>query len=340
MRRTVVVNATAIGRRPDGISTYAVELLRALAVAECDLRFHLVVTEAARRRLDDVHLPPGWTVEWTSAALAPDRGTRGHLLRRLHAERLALRRRRDLLFALSPLEAPLQGGTRVVTVHDLLPLELPQHHPRQRHLYRWLLGPALRRAAHLIVPSRSTAEALVRRYGLPAERIRVVPHGSPVPLRAESPPAPRGFVLCIGRPDPVKNMLALLRAFVQVPERLKHGLILAGVGVRPEAWRVPLAALNGRVRFLSEALEAMSRGCPVAAARSGALPEVCGDAVEYFDPHDVGGLADLLARLLGDPGRRAELSRRGRRRAEGFSWAASARNHISVFEEALRGGRP
>lgn len=368
MRRTVVVNATAIGRRPDGISTYAVELLRALAVAECDLRFHLVVTEAARRRLDDVHLPPGWTVEWTSAALAPDRGTRGHLLRRLHAERLAYRRRRDLLFALSPLEAPLQGGTRVVTVHDLLPLELPQHHPRQRHLYRWLLGPALRRAAHLIVPSRSTAEALVRRYGLPAERIRVVPHGSPVPLRAESPPAPRGFVLCIGRPDPVKNMLALLRAFVQVPERLPHGLILAGVGVRPEAWRVPLAALNGRVRFLSEvsepeklrlidgaallvdaslsegfgfpALEAMSRGCPVAAARSGALPEVCGDAVEYFDPHDVGGLADLLARLLGDPGRRAELSRRGRRRAEGFSWAASARNHISVFEEALRAGRP
>ncbi|HET8645626.1 MAG TPA: glycosyltransferase, partial [Vicinamibacteria bacterium] len=126
---------------------------------------------------------------------------------------------------------------------------------------------------------------------------------------------------------------------------------------------LPLAPLNGRVRFvpdLSDAdkvalidraallvdasmdegygfpvLEAMSRGCPVAAARTGALPEVCGEAAEYFDPRDAGSLASVLTRLLPDEQRLAELSRRGRQRAETFSWERAARAHLEVYEEAL-----
>ena len=41
-------------------------------------------------------------------------------------------------------------------------------------------------------------------------------------------------------------------------------------------------------------LEAMANGCPVLAARAGPIPEIYGDAVLYFDPHDPASLAALL----------------------------------------------
>jgi glycosyltransferase involved in cell wall biosynthesis len=363
---TVLLNATAIGPRPDGISTYAVQLLQGLAAIDTDVRFRVLFNEAARERLRAVPLPAGAEIVWAGAAVSPHRGSRGHLMRRLHAEWSAWRHRGGLVAALSPLEAPFSGAPSVVTVHDLTPLHLPDHHPRQRHFYRTVLPPALRRASRLIVPSSSTREALVARYGLDARRIRVIPHGSPVPLRApDAPLQPGRHIVCIGRPDPVKNLETLLRAFISVHDRVPGNLVLAGVGVQASQWStLPLAPLNGRVRFVPDlsdedkvrliddaallvdasmdegfgfpALEAMSRGCPVAAARTGALPEVCGDAAEYFEPRDVDGLAALLARVLPDAGRRAELSARGRRRAESFSWERSARAHLDVFEEALR----
>jgi glycosyltransferase involved in cell wall biosynthesis len=363
--RTVLVNATAIGPQPDGISTYAVQLLRRLAAQDGGLDLRLLLNEAARERMRAAGLPAAAAVEWASASLSPHRGTRGNVLRRLHAERQAWRGH-ALVVALSPLEAPLTGAPSVVTVHDLTPLRLPRHHPRQRHFYQHALPPALRRARRLIVPSASTRDALVERFGLDAGLIRVIPHGSPVPSRDAPVRDGEGRpIVCIGRPGPVKNLETLLRAFIDVHHRIPGRLVLAGVGVEASRWSaLPLAPLNGRVRFLPHlsdedkvslideaallvdasldegfgfpALEAMSRGCPVAAARAGALPEVCGDAAEYFDPRDVRGLAALLARVVPDAGRRAEMSWRGRRRAESFSWDRAARAHLDVFEEALR----
>ncbi len=41
-------------------------------------------------------------------------------------------------------------------------------------------------------------------------------------------------------------------------------------------------------------LEAMAHGCPVVAARAGAIPEILGDAALLFDPTDVDALADAI----------------------------------------------
>ena len=42
-------------------------------------------------------------------------------------------------------------------------------------------------------------------------------------------------------------------------------------------------------------LEAMSQGCPVASSYAGAIPEICGDAVLYFNPYSV---SEMKARIL------------------------------------------
>ncbi|MCZ7667697.1 MAG: glycosyltransferase [Chloroflexi bacterium] len=45
-------------------------------------------------------------------------------------------------------------------------------------------------------------------------------------------------------------------------------------------------------------LEAMACGIPVACARYSAMPEICGDAAEYFDPFDVEDIKEKIYLLL------------------------------------------
>jgi glycosyltransferase involved in cell wall biosynthesis len=66
------------------------------------------------------------------------------------------------------------------------------------------------------------------------------------------------------------------------------------------------------------ALEAMAAGVPVVAARSGALPEVLGDAALFHAPRDAADLAAQIGRLRSDPALREALRERGLRRASDF----------------------
>ena len=82
-------------------------------------------------------------------------------------------------------------------------------------------------------------------------------------------------------------------------------------------------------------LEAMARGVPVACSDASSLPEVAGDAALMFDPHDERAIAQAIARLLGDRELSAGLARRGRERAQQFSWERTARLTLASYERAL-----
>lgn len=80
-------------------------------------------------------------------------------------------------------------------------------------------------------------------------------------------------------------------------------------------------------------IEAMACGAPVACSNVTSLPEVGGDAVEYFDPMDVGGMADAIAGVLGDDALKERLSSAGLERAATFSWRRAAEETLAVFNE-------
>ena len=61
-------------------------------------------------------------------------------------------------------------------------------------------------------------------------------------------------------------------------------------------------------------LEAMTRGLAVVANRSGALPEVVGDAALLVDTSDPWALAGAVAQVLGDGGLRRDLATAAARR--------------------------
>jgi glycosyltransferase involved in cell wall biosynthesis len=82
-------------------------------------------------------------------------------------------------------------------------------------------------------------------------------------------------------------------------------------------------------------VEAMAVGCPALVSNRTCVPEICGDAAEYFDPSDASGLADAIVRLRDDPTRRLQLIEKGRLRAGQFSAERMARAHLLAFEEAV-----
>ncbi|HET9261540.1 MAG TPA: glycosyltransferase family 1 protein [Vicinamibacterales bacterium] len=364
--RPLVVNATAIGRRPDGITTYGVNLLKALGRAGIDRPMTVVLTGDARGYHLEAALPAHATVRWVTGAMSPARGTRGNLRRWLFANRLAWQHREAVVFGLSQIEAPLVGARSVVMVHDLIPWLFRRAHPRQYCFYRHYLGRAVHHAAAVVTPSRATKADVCRHYGVPPGRVHVIQHGSPVsPRDAPGRHGRGGYILWIGRPEPTKNLTALLDAFQLIQSRTGARLVLAGEGTRAHPSATGLCGEgHGRIRCLgpiSEAekiglldgaavlvcpslyegfgfvtLEAMARGCPVVAADTGALPETCGDAALYVDPRQPQAIADALLRVLGCPDVARDLVARGAARVAAFTWQASVRAHVEVFDHVAR----
>lgn len=66
-------------------------------------------------------------------------------------------------------------------------------------------------------------------------------------------------------------------------------------------------------------LEAMASGTPVISSERTSLPEVAGDAAEYFNPEDVEQMASALGRVLQNASLRADLVRRGDEQKQKFS---------------------
>ncbi len=79
------------------------------------------------------------------------------------------------------------------------------------------------------------------------------------------------------------------------------------------------------------AVEAMASGTAVVAARAGALPETCGDAVRYADPEDPHAIADEIEAALGD--RRAGAA--GVQRAARFTWSRTIAELDAVVTQLL-----
>jgi glycosyltransferase involved in cell wall biosynthesis len=87
-------------------------------------------------------------------------------------------------------------------------------------------------------------------------------------------------------------------------------------------------------------LEAMKCGVPVVAARSGAIPEVVGDAALLVDsPTDAGALAEAIHRLLEDELLRQDLIAKGAARAAQFSWPRSADQVLALYQHLLETGQ-
>jgi glycosyltransferase involved in cell wall biosynthesis len=197
--------------------------------------------------------------------------------------------------------------------------------------------------------SRDEVAALRSRFGLPAR-----------------------YLLSVGTLSPRKNLGGIFEAYarlsgqgVDIPPLVVAGK--PGWLWEPVLGRIAALGLQNRIRvcdFVPDAdlpalltgaaalllpslyegfglpvLEAMTCGTPVLTSRCSALAEVSGEAALLVDPHNPGAIAEGIRRLLDDTAYRDELVHRGLIRARAFSWAATARQTLAVYQEALEARR-
>jgi glycosyltransferase involved in cell wall biosynthesis len=127
---------------------------------------------------------------------------------------------------------PTRRVRTVFTVHDLIFRFYPEHHLPLNRWYLTLMMPRFLRAADaLIAVSDQTKRDVVALYGVPAERIHVIPEGVAPRFQPVEDPArqaalrqrlglPERFLLYLGTIEPRKNLIGLLDAY--------HALVTAG----------------------------------------------------------------------------------------------------------------
>ena len=327
-----------------GSETYARELLRALGrVGTQDVR--VVLPPVARDAADGL---PSLVVDGYGA-----RGRAAAMARAALDPRLAaLVRDADVVHYPLTVPVPRTRAARVVTLHDVQHLDLPQLTSRAERLYRSVAyDRAARRADRVLVISEFVKERAVARLGLDPDRVVVTPlavdHAQLVPGAREREP----FVLYPAKPWPHKNHERLFEAFALVRrERPELRLVLTGSGrfpplpegaeTRGYVSRAEVIDLMQRASALVfpslyegfglPPLEAMACGCPVACSNVASLPEVVGDAARLFDPRDARPIADGILDVLREP---APWVERGLARAERFSWDETARRTDAVYAE-------
>ncbi len=88
--------------------------------------------------------------------------------------------------------------------------------------------------------------------------------------------------------------------------------------------------------FCLPMVEAMACSVPIIASNSSCLPEISGGVLHYFDPYSVEDIAACMEEVLLSHDLQAELARRGRERAQKFSWDLCAEETLGVLEQVAR----
>ncbi|WNK01359.1 glycosyltransferase family 1 protein [Thalassospiraceae bacterium LMO-JJ14] len=217
--------------------------------------------------------------------------------------------------------------------------------------------------------SRAAAGPLVGNFI--RHRMTVIPHGVDDMFTPGKPPPRREeFLLAVSDIYVQKNLLNLVLAFAEV-QKTRPSLILKVAGREIDAEYsaavkkvVADHGLEANVEFLgyqkpenllvlyrtclafvfpstvetfgNPLLEAMACGAPVVCSCTAAMPEVAGDAPEYFDPFSVPDMTAVIGRVVDDAALRETLSNKSISRASRYSWTQTAEKTARVLKEAAR----
>jgi len=229
-----------------------------------------------------------------------------------------------------------------------------------------------RRCGPIITSSGCSRDDICREFKVPQDNVRIIPLGVDTRLfhPRQAPRIPGRIVAVASADSPIKGVATLLRAVGKLATEKDVQLIVVGKPTAggPTDRLAGELALGSRVKFVHgitddevaaltasaeiavvpslyegfslPAVEHMASGTPLVVSRTGALPEVVGDAAVLTEPGDPEELAATLRDLLDAPERRAALSQAAWHRVqERFTWSAVARAVVGEYHRTIAAAR-
>jgi glycosyltransferase involved in cell wall biosynthesis len=225
-----------------------------------------------------------------------------------------------------------------------------------------------RRVGTVMTGSQSSRDDILRDFKVAPENVRVIPLGVDTRLFHPRPVerVPASIIAVASADSPVKGIPTLLRAFAKIITERDAVLTVVGKPAPggPTEKLIGELSLGDSVRFVTgisdtelaelvasselavvpslyegfslPAVEHMASGTPLIASRTGALPEVTGDAAVLVKPGDPEELAAALRRMQDSPRERERYSAAALARVqERFTWAAVARATVTEYRRAI-----
>jgi glycosyltransferase involved in cell wall biosynthesis len=340
---TLALDATySLGENLSGVGVYSRRILFGLARAHPEARF-LFSYRPHRffRSLRDT-LP----VNCTRRLLLETRAPRAELFHGLN-QRL-------------PRACPRRT---VTTFHDLFVLTGDYSTPEFRRRFAEQARDAANRSDLVLAVSEFTAGQVRDLLGVPADRVRVIPHGAS--SRRAPSVAREKLILHVGAIQRRKNLVRLIEAF----EKTDPGWRLAlagsfGFGSEETLHRIECSPRRQDIQVLGYVsqtqlddlyaraavfafpsldegfgmpiLDAMAAGVPVLTSNRSATAEVSGDAALLVAPEDTGSIVEGLHRLTTEETLREEFVVRGLERAALFTWEKAVEATWAAYAELLR----
>ena len=280
----------------------------------------------------------------------------------------------DLVHFCMPQQPIFYSGKRVTTMHDLNLLQTYNSDKNWLvfHLKQLIGRSVFKRIAtisnHVIAISENTKREYQQFCHIPDSKISVIYESGEVHKGALEPydvPYER-FIMYVGQQPDYKNLRRLAAAHQQLlATQPDLGLVFVGrmnedtklnkafyekkgyknihfTGFIPDAQRDYLFTKTLAYVFPSlmegfglPPLEAMAYGTPVVSSNSSCMPEVLGDAAEYFNPLDVDNMAATIARVIGDETLRSEMIARGTIQVGKYSWRTMAEQTHAIYMRVL-----
>jgi len=259
-------------------------------------------------------------------------------------------------------------GPWINVIHDLLFLDYPQYFPLgYRVKNSTLFRISAMRSEKVLTSSHYSRSAIHRHFGIPLDRIYVVPAAPGAFVDAADEPVadliPGRFLVYVSRFEPRKNQHALVKAFHDVEAELDGDLKLVLVGSPALSYREldeALSKAGNRVRLLSNLSHAQltwlyrnaaaslypSRaegfGMPIIEAVAAGGRSYCADNTAMselvpfvhgsFQASEQGQIRDSILKAFADSGEITQFAVRDRL-LETFSWEASAEALIDVLRD-------
>jgi len=242
--------------------------------------------------------------------------------------------------------------------------------------WKIMMRSSCKRATKIIAISENTKKAIQEILGIPEEKIAVIYEAVDTNRFRKIPKAtleniatkyslPRSFFLFTGGLSPRKNLTRLFRA-IELLDEENVNLVVTGdtfaswsndqecklieesdkikhLGYVNEDELVALYNLADAYIFPSlyeglglPILEAQACGCPVISSSSSSLPEVGGNSVLYFNPHDEMEIVRAIKTLVNNPKKKDNLVEKGYENIKRFSWGLAARQLLNIFDNIAK----